>query len=122
MAYPENFEQASEDYASSLRLLSPLLEPYSRRLSDAHLRLGLALEFHPDTSRREVAVVQVEKALTVLRKRLAQLEEPKKSSSDDYMFSEKDNIGAFDADQLQRETRDVKDVLKDVEAKVSLMR
>ncbi|WFC97746.1 hypothetical protein MYAM1_000465 [Malassezia yamatoensis] len=118
----ENFEQASEDYASSLRLLSPLLKPYSRRLSDAHLRLGLALEFHPDTSRREAAVAQVEQASNVLRRRLVQLGEPKNLPSDEYMFSEKDNIGAFDADQLQREIRDVKDVLKDVEAKLDEMR
>ncbi|WFD41832.1 hypothetical protein MPSI1_000468 [Malassezia psittaci] len=118
----ENFEQASEDYASSLRLLSPLLKPYSRRLSDAHLRLGLALEFHPDTSRREAAVAQVEQASNILKRRLVQLEEPKKSPSDEYIISEKDNIGAFDADQLQREIRDVKEVLKDVEAKLDEMK
>lgn len=66
----ENFQQASSDYQSALELLQPLLLPFSRRLADANLRLGLALEFHPDPSMQASAERYVTAACIVLRKRL----------------------------------------------------
>ncbi|CAO1619142.1 unnamed protein product [Parajaminaea phylloscopi] len=70
----ENFQQASSDYHASLQLLSPLLQPHSRRLADAYLRLGLALEFHPEPSQQATASKHVESAANALRQRLAALE------------------------------------------------
>lgn len=69
----ENFQQASSDYQSALELLQPLLLPYSRRLADANLRLGLALEFHPDPAMQASAERYVTAACIVLRKRLDSL-------------------------------------------------
>lgn len=118
MVYTENFEQASEDYASSLRVLAPLLVPFSRRLSDAHLRLGLALEFHPNNERRGEAISHIEQALHVLQRRLVELEKEEVPALEGKLVSERDNLAAMDSDQRQREIRDVKEVLKDVELKV----
>lgn len=70
----ENFQQASSDYHASLQLLSPLLQPHSRRLADAYLRLGLALEFHPEASQQATASRYIESAANTLRKRLEALE------------------------------------------------
>ncbi|PWN50086.1 hypothetical protein IE53DRAFT_387640 [Violaceomyces palustris] len=74
----ENFQQASADYSASLSLLSPLLHPHSRRLADAHLRLGLALEFHPEVSEREGAIRHVKAASETLGLRLSALEARKR--------------------------------------------
>lgn len=114
----ENFEQASEDYESSLRVLAPYLSTYSRRLSDAHLRLGLALEFHPDDARRSKALDHVEQATNVLHRRLSELEKENDFPQGGPLFSEKDNLSAFDEDQRKREIRDIQEVLKDVQLKV----
>lgn len=94
-----------------------MLAPYSRRLSDAHLRLGLALEFHPQEVRRNEAPSHIEQAKNVLQRRLTELEKDERKESD-RVFSEKDNLAALDEDQRQREVRDVNEVLKDVEVKV----
>ncbi|KAI3627117.1 hypothetical protein CBS14141_001118 [Malassezia furfur] len=118
----ENFEQASEDYASSLRVLAPLLVPFSRRLSDAHLRLGLALEFHPNNERRGEAISHIEQALHVLQRRLVELEKEEVPALEGKLVSERDNLAAMDSDQRQREIRDVKEVLKDVELKLDEMK
>lgn len=69
----ENFQQASADYEASLQLLSPLLHPHSRRLADAYLRLGLALEFHPEQERQAEAGKYVQSAANTLRTRLEAL-------------------------------------------------
>lgn len=70
----ENFQQASSDYDAALQLLSPQLHPHSRRLADAYLRLGLALEFHPESAKQATAVNYVESAANVLRSRLDALQ------------------------------------------------
>lgn len=54
-------------------MLTPLLQPHSRRLADAYLRLGLALEFHPDASLQALAEKYVTAACTTLEKRLESL-------------------------------------------------
>ncbi|KAI3625459.1 hypothetical protein CBS9595_000820 [Malassezia furfur] len=112
----------SEDYASSLRVLAPLLLPYSRRLSDAHLRLGLALEFHPNNERRSEAISHIEQALHVLQRRLVELEKDEVPALEGKLVSERDNLAAMDSDQRKREIRDVKEVLKDVELKLDEMK
>lgn len=115
MSYAENFEQASEDYHAALKLLSPHLPPYSRRLSDAHLRLGLALEFHPDTKQRELSMEHIRQAANVLRRRLVELE---RVSQDTDRESERDSLFNMDSDQIARETKDVQEMLTDLETKV----
>jgi hypothetical protein len=65
----ENFQQASADYEAALQHLTPLLHAHSRRLADAYLRLGLALEFHPDADRRRDAEKYVRAAATALSRR-----------------------------------------------------
>lgn len=78
----ENFQQASSDYEQSLKILSPLLRPHSRRLADAQLRLGLALEFHPDTDQRPRAAEFVAAAKTTLNTRLTALSRRQKTIED----------------------------------------
>ncbi|PWZ02304.1 hypothetical protein BCV70DRAFT_198585 [Testicularia cyperi] len=70
----ENFQQSSDDYQKSLDILTPLLNPHSRRLADAHLRLGLALEFHPDVEPRQGAKKHVQAASDVLGARIKAIE------------------------------------------------
>ncbi|WFD23055.1 hypothetical protein MEQU1_001739 [Malassezia equina] len=115
----ENFEQASEDYRAALELLQPHLPPYSRRLSDAHLRLGLALEFHPDVSQRESSSEHIQQAATVLQRRLVELERVSEQSSDG---AERDSLFNMDSDQLSREAKDVKEMLLDLETKLEEMK
>ena len=96
-----------------------LLPPYSRRVSDGHLRLGLALEFHPDVEQRKHAKTHIEQAANVLRRRLVQLErvlshEDKKPSDE----SANDHLWDLDEDQLRREKKDIEEMLKDLELKV----
>jgi HAT1-interacting factor 1 len=73
----ENFQQASSDYRLALELLQPLLQPHSRRLADANLRLGLALEFHPEAAMQASAETYVTAALTTLKRRLEALAQRK---------------------------------------------
>lgn len=70
----ENFQQASTDYKTALEMLTPLLQAHSRRLADAYLRLGLALEFHPDAALQATAEKYVRGASTTLQKRLESLD------------------------------------------------
>lgn len=51
-----------------------MLHPHSRRLADAYLRLGLALEFHPESERQATASNYVRSAANTLRTRLEALE------------------------------------------------
>ncbi|WFD05815.1 hypothetical protein MVES1_001149 [Malassezia vespertilionis] len=116
----ENFEQASTDYNDALELLKPLLSPYSRRLSDAYLRLGLALEFHPDVTRRTNAQPNVEHAAAILRCRLDVLQDPSKAQESTYFA--KDRLSTLDQDARNYEIKDVEEVLKDLDAKVEEMK
>lgn len=115
---PENFEQASTDYEASLNLLKPLLSPYSRRLSDANLRLGLALEFHPDPEQRSRALDYIEQAANVLKRRLVELSNASESKNADSKDQTDDSLSLLDEDQVKRETKDVQELLQDLEVKV----
>ena len=54
-----------------------------------------------------------------MQRRLVELEKDTPSATaEGRVFAEKDNLAALDDDQRRRETRDVKEVLKDLEVKV----
>lgn len=117
----ENFEQASVDYEASLNLLAPMVPPYARRLSDAHLRLGLALEFHPEQSRRKLAKDHINQAAHVLRHRLNQISHinEHRDAAPEKHDSDVDGIWQLDEDQIRREEKDVQEMLQDLSVKVS---
>lgn len=117
----ENFEQASVDYEASLNLLAPLIPPYARRLSDAHLRLGLALEFHPEQSRRKLAKDYINRAADVLQRRLDQISHinEHRDAPPEKHVSDADAIWQLDEDQIRREEKDVQEMLQDLRVKVS---
>ena len=117
----ENFEQASVDYEASLNLLAPLIPPYARRLSDAHLRLGLALEFHPEQSRRKLAKDHINRAADVLQHRLDQISHinEHRDGPPEKHVSDADGIWQLDEDQIRREEKDVQEMLQDLRVKVS---
>ncbi len=120
----ENFSQASTDYKSSLDILLPLLNAHSRRLADAHLRLGLALEFHPDVEQRKGAKAHVQAASDVLAARVAaiqaRLSNPENTSSPAADESkEKDDLANLtDAAALQKELDDVSGMKKEIDSKL----
>lgn len=124
----ENFTQASADYRSSLNILLPLLNRHSRRLADAHLRLGLALEFHPDVEERKGAKPHVQAASDVLAARIAAIQaridnsaSTASSSADvsEEQEKEKDDLADLD-DQaaLQKELSDVQQLKKELDTKL----
>ena len=117
----ENFEQASVDYEASLNLLAPLIPPYARRLSDAHLRLGLALEFHPEQNRRKLAKDHINRAADVLQHRLDQISHinEHREGPPEKHVSDADGLWQLDADQIRREEKDVQEMLQDLRVKVS---
>ncbi|WFD30248.1 hypothetical protein MSPP1_001265 [Malassezia sp. CBS 17886] len=119
----ENFEQAAVDYAAALEILQPLLPTYSRRMSDAYLRLGLALEFHPEMSRRGDAPTHIEQAMHVLQRRLEALRSVGEGNATPPAHaSEKDNLSLLDADQLMRETKDVEEMIGELNSKLEEMK
>ena len=117
----ENFEQASVDYEASLNLLAPLIPPYARRLSDAHLRLGLALEFHPEQNRRKLAKDHINRAADVLQHRLDQISHinEHREGPPEKHVSDADGLWQLDEDQIRREEKDVQEMLQDLRVKVS---
>lgn len=163
----ENFQQASSDYETSLQLLSPLLHPHSRRLADAYLRLGLALEFHPEDKRQAEAPNYVQSAANTLRARLdalqrrreilqrggseearsqaaaAQLREEKakeesaaeagegegaaaakgkgkgkEAVTSEGVPAERDDVAEMDEPRVERELKDVEEMIADLDAKL----
>ncbi|CDS01831.1 uncharacterized protein SPSC_01507 [Sporisorium scitamineum] len=123
----ENFTQASADYRSSLDILLPLLNPHSRRLADAHLRLGLALEFHPEVEQRKGAKAHVQAASDVLAARVTAIQARIDSQSaqtgsvtDTAAESkEKDDLADLsDEEALQKELSDVQQLKKELDTKL----
>lgn len=115
----ENFEQASSDYAEALDILLPLLPPFSRRLADAHLRLGLALEFHPSVERRGEAETQIERARAALERRAKAVEKREGVQQDTGSLNKKESLVDLTADEAERELKDIKELIGDLENKVS---
>ncbi|GAC94056.1 potential histone binding protein [Pseudozyma hubeiensis SY62] len=123
----ENFTQASADYQSSLDTLRPLLNPHSRRLADAHLRLGLALEFHPEVEQRRGAKAHVQAASDVLAARIAAIQaridsattSTTSSSADTGTEKEKDDLADLhDQAALEKELADVQQLKKELDTKL----
>lgn len=119
----ENFTQASADYKSSLDLLLPLLNAHSRRLADAHLRLGLALEFHPDVDQRKGAKAHVQAASDVLAARVAaiqsRIDNPSSEPAEPTEGKEKDDLAKLhDETALKKELQDVQEMKKELDTKL----
>lgn len=116
----ENFSQASVDYRSSLEILTPLLLPHSRRLADAHLRLGLALEFHPEIEQRKGAKSHVQSASDVLGKRItaiqSRIDKSAPESSTD--GKEKDDLADLSEPALQKELEEMQGMKKEIDTKL----
>ena len=88
-----------------------MLPPHSRRLADAHLRLGLALEFHPDTQQRAESEQHIAMAKRVLQKRITALEGDERPDNDDSLKQMSD-------DDAEREIADVRELVGDLDVKV----
>ncbi|KAJ1033089.1 hypothetical protein NDA16_000367 [Ustilago loliicola] len=116
----ENFSQASADYRSSLEILTPLLLPHSRRLADAHLRLGLALEFHPEIEQRKGAKSHVQSASDVLGKRIAAIQSRINKSSTEAPAEgkEKDDLADLSEPALQKELEEMQGMKKEIDTKL----
>lgn len=98
---PERFEEAVNEYTSSLDLLTPLLEPYDRSLSELHMLMALALDNVPEAVSR--AVNHAEKSKQVLILRLMHLH----------------GLGDKRSEVDDREVLDIKELMADVDNKVS---
>lgn len=103
--FPENFEQAVQDYKASLALKVDMLGNDDRQLAEAHYKLAVALEYTPSSSE---AVTQVEKAMAVLRNRLAVLDKTAEADTDDEKA-------------LHAEMREINSLFPEMEAKVCFL-
>ncbi|BGO92599.1 hypothetical protein NBRC10512_004303 [Rhodotorula toruloides] len=101
----EQFDNAVEEYTSSLSLLSRLLPPHDRALSELHMLTALALEFVPNATSR--AVSHAEKAKSVLVSKLAELEGVPEAERED---------------KVRREIEDIKGLMGDVDMKIEDLR
>ena len=95
------FEEAVTEYTAALSVLSSILEPHDRALSELHMLIALALDFVPDAVDR--AVDHAEKARAVLLLKLAFLEKIEKTKR---------------TDKDEREISDIKEIMSDVDMKV----
>lgn len=119
----ENFSQASADYRSSLEILTPLLLPHSRRLADAHLRLGLALEFHPEIEQRKGAKSHVQSASDVLGKRITAIQSRIDKSSPETAEAategkEKDDLANLSESALQKQLEEMQGMKNEIDTKL----
>uniref|UniRef100_A0A0K3C7N8 BY PROTMAP: gi/472583631/gb/EMS21264.1/ histone-binding protein [Rhodosporidium toruloides NP11] gi/647396993/emb/CDR39760.1/ RHTO0S04e08856g1_1 [Rhodosporidium toruloides] n=1 Tax=Rhodotorula toruloides TaxID=5286 RepID=A0A0K3C7N8_RHOTO len=101
----EQFDNAVEEYTSSLSLLSRLLPAYDRTLSELHMLTALALEFVPNATTR--AVQHAEKAKSVLVLKLGELEGVKEGEREE---------------KTRREIEDIKGLMGDVDMKIEDLR
>lgn len=118
-------------------MLKPLLQIHSRRLADAYLRLGLALEFHPDSALQASSEKYVASACNTLEKRLEALQaretvlQNNKDNGEDERapavkesqeageeLFEKDNITTMDSEQVEKEQKDVKEMIQELKLKL----
>lgn len=138
-----------------------MLHPHSRRLADAYLRLGLALEFHPEPERQSTASKFVQSAANALKTRLEALQsrqgllakgdeaearaqaaavkareekalaesrEASEAGADSKgkgkgkqveRFAEKDDVAEMDEVKVEKELKDVEEMIAELNAKVS---
>lgn len=142
-------------------IISPMLHPHSRRLADAYLRLGLALEFHPEPERQSSASKYVQSAANALKTRLEALQsrqgvlakgdeaearaqaaavkareekalaerrDAQEAQADGKgkgkgkhveRFAEKDDVADMDEVKVEKELKDVEEIIAELNAKVS---
>ncbi|KAK4701015.1 HAT1-interacting factor 1, partial [Phenoliferia sp. Uapishka_3] len=93
------FENAVTEYTSALSVLSTILEPFDRSLSELHMLIALALDFVPEAVDR--AVSHAEKAKNVLLLKLESLEKLDTKSDKD-----------------EREILDIKSLMGDLDMKI----
>ncbi|GAA5852323.1 hypothetical protein JCM5353_006048 [Sporobolomyces roseus] len=88
----EQFDSAVEEYSSSLSILSQILPPSDRQLSEQHMLIALASEFLPQGTGLTRAVSHAEKAKSVLVLRVSELEAQSEADKSDKDKKEIENI------------------------------
>lgn len=134
----ENFTQAVEDFQSALDLKSPILPFSSRHISEAHLKLAMALEFAPSVAdHRARALSHVERSKASLVERRAELESGQSafsvlSEGDDKGKAKategvvldqdvvKDRVEKLSAKEREDEVREIDEMMEDLDVKVRL--
>ncbi|CED83065.1 Cell cycle-regulated histone H1-binding protein [Phaffia rhodozyma] len=134
----ENFAQAVEDFQSALALKSPILPNSSRHISEAHLKLAVALEFASmleDHQARALGHVELSKAS--LLERRAELESgvsgfevgPEESikgkGKEGKILAEdvvKDRVEKLSEEERKAETKEIDELLEDLDLKIEDLR
>lgn len=107
----EQFENAVEEYSSSLSILTKLRQPSDRLLSEQHMLIALALEFIPNQLNRSISHAEKSKSVLVLR--LKELETKVQSGGGGDVDGDKEN-----QEKDLKEIKDLKELIKDVDDKV----
>jgi HAT1-interacting factor 1 len=137
----ENFPQAILDFTSALALKLTLLPTSSRQISEAHLKLGVALEFDPadPTASRPKALEECEKAKRSLMERREELVEGRskgvvsgrengdvkgKGKGKEVVEEEKeslvkDRVEEMSGEERKGEITSIDEILTDLDVKVS---
>ncbi|GAA5802550.1 hypothetical protein EDC94DRAFT_626363 [Helicostylum pulchrum] len=104
----EKFNEALTDYEKAIEIKKSVLEEDNRELAEAHYKYALALEFSSD--RAEQALPELQKAVSVLKKRIETLEagEGKGKGKQESDLSKK----ALD------EIAEIKELIPDMELKI----
>jgi hypothetical protein len=90
------------EYKEAISILASITTPYDRSLSELHMLIALAYDNIVDAV--DHAVEYAEKAKTILLAKVAQLE----------------GLGAEKSESDEREITDIKELMSDVDMKVSL--
>ncbi|SCV70279.1 BQ2448_1673 [Microbotryum intermedium] len=101
----EKFDLAIEEYESALAILTSVLEPSNRTLSELHMLIALAYDMIPDSVPQ--AVHHAEQSKAVLVTKLAELEK-----------AEAENGDAGADDRIQKEIVDIKVLIGELEEKI----
>ena len=94
--FPENFDQAVQDFKEAVLLKEKALPEGHRELAEAHYKFALALEY---SEALEEALVEVVKSVEILKKKMEQL---------------KANLNA----EAETEVKEIEALFPDMEAKV----
>ncbi|KDE07400.1 hypothetical protein MVLG_02267 [Microbotryum lychnidis-dioicae p1A1 Lamole] len=102
----EKFDLAIKEYESALAILTSVLEPSNRTLSELHMLIALAYDMIPDSVPQ--AVHHAEQSKAVLLTKLAELEKVQKEGGD---------AGTGD-DRVEKEIVDIKELIGELEEKI----
>lgn len=105
----EKFAEALEDYKKALAIKHEILSEDDRQLAEAHYKYALALEFVPNES--EKAGAEIQKAIDVLKKRKATLEEKDQGKG-------KGKAKATETDADDKEIAELQELIPEMELKV----